>query len=159
MISPSVCVCPSECRCWDADDQPDLVLACGCLVRPERERGARHVRPTGCRYDETAENGWRRSWPGVDGAVMVCLTHWGRAPWEAYNDPLCTLPCLDAHLYGGKPPRPRNTAMKKETDVLLWAARQSAAEGLPPSVMSWLTGLAVRVQAGEMTPRAPRAPR
>lgn len=39
-----------------------------------------------CRYDEHAETGLTWNWPGIDGAVLLCLTHGHPAPSEAYDD-------------------------------------------------------------------------
>lgn len=82
------CQCLSSCYCWTRPDQ--LNLGCGCT--------AEHQPPQGCRYDEQDIAGWKQRWPGVDGAVMVCLTHGGLAPGDAYLDPACTDPCRDSHL-------------------------------------------------------------
>jgi len=97
------CGCPSECPCWD--ENPRQILGCQCS-------GGQHVPPTGCRYEDTVD-GWRPSWPGVTGRVMVCLTHGGRAPGEAYEDTSTTAACIDGHLHG----RPRRTRKAKPPAV------------------------------------------
>lgn len=47
-----------------------------------------------CSYDATNPNrGWTPDWPGIDGAVMLCLTHGHPAPGDAYLDNKTTTPC------------------------------------------------------------------
>lgn len=85
-----VCTCPSTCWCWYR--APGRILACGCGGEP-----ARHPTPEGCRYRDDTD-GWLATYPGVDGAVMVCLTHGGLAAGEAYENPTTTAPCVNGHL-------------------------------------------------------------
>lgn len=112
------CGCPSDCPCWGG--RPGAIIGCNCTTDPED-----HLRPAGCRYEDTLE-GWTPSWPGVDGPVMVCLTHRGRAPGDAYDDPSVTVPCLDSHLRQARRPslsrKPHRQAMEFAIEIMNRAA-------------------------------------
>lgn len=134
------CPCPNSCICWDSDDRPGLVLGCQCT--------GLHVRPYGCRYRDDVD-GWATRWPGVDGAVMVCLTHGGRAPGTAYEDPSTTEPCLDSHLHRAKP-RAGSAGRRQDRDgdLVEWVAARWARERPTERPHEWLAALAAAIRLG-----------
>lgn len=141
-MSEPNCSCPSNCRCWD--DTPGLVTRCACAVE-------QHVRPTGCRYVDDVE-GWVPRWPGVDGAVMICLTHRGLAPGEAYQDASTTEPCRDSQVHRAPKPRAqRESKRDAPADLLVWAAGRAALE-TPAEAGLWLLDLAGQVRSGAVRP-------
>lgn len=51
-------------------------------------------RDDACRYDGwDQERGWTVDWPGIEGSVMLCLTHGFPAAPEAYDDDQTTARC------------------------------------------------------------------
>lgn len=80
----------------DSDGQRRTVGA-KCLMVLRRDGGhgyeASNLEAVACRYDQHAENGLTWIWPGIEGAVLLCLTHGYPAASEAYEDESTSARC------------------------------------------------------------------
>lgn len=81
----------------DSDGQRRTVGA-KCVMVLRRDGGSGYEaneqpESRACRYDEHAEGGLTWIWPGIEGAVLLCLSHGFPAPGEAYEDESTSARC------------------------------------------------------------------